>query len=99
MGAQVDEAIKDERLARLNALLEDQRRAFNADMVGRVLPVLIEREGRHPGQILGRSPYLQAVHAEGSASLIGQIVQMRIESAAHMSLSGVLVPSVQEAVL
>lgn len=99
MGAQVDEAIKDERLARLNALLEDQRRAFNADMVGRVLTVLIEREGRHPGQILGRSPYLQAVHAEGPASLIGQIVQMRIESAAHMSLSGVLVPSVQEAVL
>jgi tRNA-2-methylthio-N6-dimethylallyladenosine synthase len=99
MGAQVDEAIKDERLARLNALLEDQRRAFNADMVGRVLPVLIEREGRHPGQILGRSPYLQAVHAEGPASLIGQIVQMRIESAAHMSLSGVLVPSIQEAVL
>jgi tRNA-2-methylthio-N6-dimethylallyladenosine synthase len=99
MGAQVDEAVKDERLARLNALLEDQRRAFNADMVGRVLPVLIEREGRHPGQILGRSPYLQAVHAEGPASLIGQIVQMRIESAAHMSLSGVLVPSIQEAVL
>ncbi len=99
MGAQVDEAVKDERLARLNGLLEEQRRAFNAEMVGRVVPVLIEREGRHPGQILGRSPYLQAVHAEGPANLIGQIVHMRIESAAHMSLSGVLVSAAQEAVL
>ena len=99
MGAQVDEAVKDERLARLNSLLEEQRRAFNAEMVGRVIPVLIEREGRHPGQILGRSPYLQAVHAEGPAHLIGQIVHMRIESAAHMSLSGVLVSALEEAVL
>jgi tRNA-2-methylthio-N6-dimethylallyladenosine synthase len=99
MGAQVDEAVKDERLARLNALLEEQRRAFNAEMVGRVVPVLIEREGRHPGQILGRSPYLQAVHAEGPANLIGQIVHMRIESAAHMSLSGVLVSAFEEAAL
>jgi tRNA-2-methylthio-N6-dimethylallyladenosine synthase len=99
MGAQVDEAVKDERLARLNGLLEEQRRAFNAEMVGRVIPVLIEREGRHPGQILGRSPYLQAVHAEGPANLIGQIVHMHIESAAHMSLSGVLVSALEEAVL
>ena len=99
MGAQVDEAVKDERLARLNSLLEEQRRAFNAEMVGRVIPVLIEREGRHPGQILGRSPYLQAVHAEGPAHLIGQIVHMRIEAAAHMSLSGVLVSALEEAVL
>jgi tRNA-2-methylthio-N6-dimethylallyladenosine synthase len=99
MGAQVDEAVKDERLARLNGLLEEQRRAFNAEMVGRVIPVLIEREGRHPGQILGRSPYLQAVHAEGPANLIGQIVHIRIESAAHMSLSGVLVSALEEAVL
>ena len=99
MGAQVDEAVKDERLARLNSLLEEQRRAFNTEMIGRVIPVLIEREGRHPGQILGRSPYLQAVHAEGPANLIGQIVHMRIEAAAHMSLSGVLVSAAQEAVL
>ena len=99
MGAQVDEAIKDERLARLNALLEDQRRAFNAAMVGRTVPVLIERAGRHPGQILGRSPYLQAVHAEGPTSLIGQIVSMRIDSAAHMSLAGILVEAPAEAVL
>lgn len=90
MGAQIDEAVKNERLARLNALLEDQQKAFNAAMVGRTVDVLIEREGRHAGQILGRSPYLQAVHAEGPKSLIGQIVPIRIEAAARMSLSGVL---------
>jgi tRNA-2-methylthio-N6-dimethylallyladenosine synthase len=88
---QVDEAVKDERLARLNALLDAQQRAFNATAAGRTVSVLIERPGRHPGQVLGRSPYLQAVHAEGPASLIGQIVPVRIEAAAKMSLSGVIV--------
>ena len=81
---------KGRRLAGLNALMEVQQKAFNTAMVGRTVHVLIEREGRHAGQILGRSPYLQAVHAEGPKSLIGQIVPIRIEAAARMSLSGVL---------
>jgi tRNA-2-methylthio-N6-dimethylallyladenosine synthase len=85
---QVDEAVKDERLARLLALLEDQQRAFNAAQVGRTLDVLFEREGRHDGQILGRSPYLQAVHVEGPQSLIGQVAQVRIGAAAMNSLTG-----------
>jgi tRNA-2-methylthio-N6-dimethylallyladenosine synthase len=93
---QVAEEVKDERLARLNALLDEQQRAFNQAQVGRVLPVLFEKPGRHPGQLSGRSPYLQAVHAEGPDRLIGQIVPVKIESAAKMSLAGVLVP---EAVL
>jgi len=88
---QVDEAVKEERLARLNALLDAQQEAFNQAMVGRTAPVLFERAGRHGGQILGRSPYLQAVHAQGPASLIGQIAMVRIDGAAKMSLSGVLV--------
>jgi tRNA-2-methylthio-N6-dimethylallyladenosine synthase len=91
MAGQVDEAVKDERLARLQALLEQQQRAFNAAQVGRVLPVLIERAGRHPGQVLGRSPYLQAVHAEGPLSLIGRIVPVRIDRSAMNSLGGALV--------
>jgi tRNA-2-methylthio-N6-dimethylallyladenosine synthase len=85
---QVDEAVKDERLARLLALLEDQQRAFNAAQVGRTLDVLFEREGRHDGQILGRSPYLQAVHVEGPQSLIGQVAPVRIGAAAMNSLTG-----------
>ena len=87
---QVDEAVKDERLARLNALIDSQQRAFNAAQVGQVLPVLLEKPGRHPGQLSGRSPYLQAVHCEGPERLIGRIVPVRIEVAGKMSLSGVL---------
>jgi len=87
---QVDETVKEERLARLNALLDEQQVAFNLSQVGRVLPVLFEKPGRHPGQLSGRSPYLQAVHATGPDHLIGQIVPVRIESAAKMSLAGVL---------
>lgn len=87
---QVAEEVKDERLARLNALIDEQQRAFNAAQVGKVLPVLFEKPGRHPGQLSGRSPYLQAVHAEGPDRLIGQIVPVRIEAAHKMSLSGVV---------
>ena len=90
MPGQVDEAVKAERLERLNQLLDEQQRAFNAAQVGKVMPVLFEKSGRHPGQIVGRSPYLQAVHAEGPESLIGTIVPVRIEDAAKMSLGGVL---------
>ncbi|MGR4862578.1 tRNA (N6-isopentenyl adenosine(37)-C2)-methylthiotransferase MiaB [Caulobacter sp. LARHSG274] len=90
MPGQVDEAVKAERLDRLNALLDEQQKAFNALQVGKVLPVLFEKKGRNPGQIVGRSPYLQAVHAVGPDSLLGQIVPVRIESSAKMSLGGVL---------
>ena len=91
LGGQVPEEVKAERLARLNGLLEAQQRAFNASMVGRLLPVLAERLGRHPGQVIGRSPYLQAVHFEAPTSAIGRIREVEIVSAAHMSLGGALV--------
>jgi tRNA-2-methylthio-N6-dimethylallyladenosine synthase len=90
MPGQVDEAVKAERLDRLNALLDEQQKTFNALQVGKVMPVLFEKKGRNPGQIVGRSPYLQAVHAVGSEDLLGQIVPVRIESSAKMSLGGVL---------
>jgi tRNA-2-methylthio-N6-dimethylallyladenosine synthase len=87
---QVAEDVKEERLARLNALLDEQQTAFNASQAGKTLPVLFERAGRHPGQLSGRSPYLQAVHVSGPDHLIGQIVPVRIDSAAKMSLAGSL---------
>jgi tRNA-2-methylthio-N6-dimethylallyladenosine synthase len=90
MPGQVAEAVKSERLARLNDLLDAQARAFNASQEGRILPVLFERPGRHAGQLIGRSPYLQAVHAEAPERMIGQIVPVRIEKAARMSLAGAL---------
>jgi tRNA-2-methylthio-N6-dimethylallyladenosine synthase len=87
---QVEEAVKIERLARLNTLIESQRQAFNGSQVGRVLPVLIDRKGRFKGQIGGRSPYLQAVHLEGSEAMIGKIVPVRITQKGPNALSGSL---------
>ncbi|HXV00226.1 MAG TPA: tRNA (N6-isopentenyl adenosine(37)-C2)-methylthiotransferase MiaB [Caulobacteraceae bacterium] len=88
MAGQVSEAEKDNRLARLQAALAAQRAAFNAGLVGKTIPVLFEGPGRHPGQLAGRSPYLQAVHCEAPASLIGAIEAVRIGSAGANSLAG-----------
>jgi len=92
-GGQVSEAVKDARLAALKELLEAQQAAFNAQMVGSVVPVLFERPGRHAGQLVGRSPYLQAVHAEAAPELAGRIVPVRITSATQVSLGGVIQPA------
>ena len=97
MPGQIAEAVKDERLQRLQALLDAQQRAFNAACVGRTLPVLFERKGRHSGQILGKSPYLQSVHVQGPEHLIGRIAPVRIEAAAKMSLTGTLALDGREA--
>jgi tRNA-2-methylthio-N6-dimethylallyladenosine synthase len=79
--------VKSERLAALQALLEEQRQAFNAATVGREIDVLFEKPGRHEGQIAGKSPYLQAVHAEGSIEHIGRDVRVEIIAAGSNSLS------------
>jgi tRNA-2-methylthio-N6-dimethylallyladenosine synthase len=88
MPGQVAEAEKNERLQRLQALLGEQQAAFNGACVGRTLPVLFERPGRHPGQLVGRSPYLQAVHATAPAAAMGQILPVAITAAQANSLSG-----------
>src|SRR4051812_19064965 len=85
---QVPEPVKAERLAQLQALLQQQTRAFNAACVGRVLPVLFEKPGRHDGQLVGRSPYLQAVHADAAPQRIGEIVPVMIRRAEPNSLAG-----------
>jgi len=89
---QVPEPVKAERLAALQALLHEQQRAFNQSHVGRVLPILFEKPGRHPGQLVGRSPYLQSVHAEAAVERIGEIVPVTIRAAQPNSLAGVIVP-------
>ena len=86
--SQVDEDIKVERLARLNAVLESQRQAFNLTKVGTVMPVLFERVGRYPGQMIGRSPWLQSVWVEAAADLMGQIVDVAITDVGPNSLAG-----------
>ena len=87
MPQQVPEPAKAERLDRLQQLLRRQQEAFNAATVGRTLPVLFEREGRHAGQLVGRSPYLQAVHAV-APGLMGQIAEVTIEAVHPNSLAG-----------
>ena len=98
MPGQVADAVKAERLSRLQALLDDQQRAFNAAQAGRTLPVLFEKKGRHAGQLIGRSPYLQAVHATAPDRLLGQIVPVRIEDASRNSLAGAIAVAELEAI-
>ncbi|HJS79165.1 MAG TPA: tRNA (N6-isopentenyl adenosine(37)-C2)-methylthiotransferase MiaB [Vitreimonas sp.] len=88
MMGQVGEEAKAERLARLQALLAEQQRAFNTAQVDRVLPVLVSGDGRKAGQKHGRSPYLQAVHFDDSSARPGDIVPVRILSASQNSLTG-----------
>jgi tRNA-2-methylthio-N6-dimethylallyladenosine synthase len=85
---QVPEQQKAERLQRLQALLLEQQKAFNTSMLGRTLPVLVEKKGRHQGQMIGRSPYLQSVHCNLPESSIGQIVALAITETKPNSLSG-----------
>jgi tRNA-2-methylthio-N6-dimethylallyladenosine synthase len=87
---QLDEETKSQRLARLLALLGAQQGAFNAACVGRELPVLFERPGRWPGQLVGRSPYLQPVHARLDAAAIGTVHPVRITHGGQNSLAGEL---------
>ena len=85
---QVPEGVKSERLASLQTLLDAQQAAFNRASVGRRVPVLLERAGRVPGQLVGRSPAMQAVHVAAPEALVGEIRELEIVSAGPNSLSG-----------
>jgi tRNA-2-methylthio-N6-dimethylallyladenosine synthase len=85
---QIDAPTKDRRLARLQALIEDERQAFNRATVGRRLEVLFEKPGRRDGQVIGRSPYMQAVFADGPRSLIGVMAEVEIVGVEPHSLRG-----------
>ncbi|MBE3110749.1 MAG: tRNA (N6-isopentenyl adenosine(37)-C2)-methylthiotransferase MiaB, partial [Acidobacteria bacterium] len=90
LAGQVPEAVQKERLKVVQALLDEQRHGFDREMVGRTVDVLIEGKGRKPGQVGGRSPYLQAVHIDGPEALIGQIAEVDILAAGPNSLTGVI---------
>jgi tRNA-2-methylthio-N6-dimethylallyladenosine synthase len=94
---QVPEPAKAERLAELQALLQNQQRAFNAATVGTTMPVLFEKPGRHDGQLVGRSPYLQPVHADALPEGIGQILPVEIVRVSANSLAGRIVGNLDEA--
>ncbi|MGD9194574.1 MAG: tRNA (N6-isopentenyl adenosine(37)-C2)-methylthiotransferase MiaB [Methyloceanibacter sp.] len=87
---QISEMVKKERLSLLQTQPEKSRREFDRAMVGRRIPVLFEGKGRKPGQIAGRSPYLQPVYLDGSERLIGHIAEVDILAAGPNSLTGVM---------
>ena len=86
----VPAAEMDKRLARLQKIVDTQQSKFNAACVGKKLDVLFERPGRNPGQITGRSAYLQPVHVDGPAELIGKIVSVDIMAIEAFSLFGTI---------
>jgi len=88
LDGQIPRELMDERLYRLQERIEHHRQAFNAAMIGRTVDVLLERAGRHPGQLAGKSPYLQAVQIDSDTNRIGDIVRVRIEEKSTNSLFG-----------
>jgi tRNA-2-methylthio-N6-dimethylallyladenosine synthase len=87
MEGQVPPAVMDERLQRLQALLNEQQLAFNRASLGSRTSLLIERRGKKPGQMIGKSPWLQSVHLD-TAAAIGDMVEVEIVSAGPNSLGG-----------
>jgi tRNA-2-methylthio-N6-dimethylallyladenosine synthase len=94
---QLPEAVKMARLAALQALIGRQQREFNVSKVGATVPVLFAEPGRKPGQVLGKSPWLQSVYVEGGAAMIGKIADVRLVAAHALSLAGEIPPSFEAA--
>lgn len=92
MDDQVPDDVKSARLQLLQGLLNRQQIAFNESCIGRDLPVLFDRPGARPGQLVGRSPYMQGVHADAPADRMGEIITVRIDRAKPNSLSGTVLP-------
>ncbi len=88
MDDQVPALVMDERLQRLQALLNAQQLAFNRASVGRRTEVLLERPGKKPGQLIGKTPWLQSVHLETDAQ-IGDLVEVELLSAGPNSLAAI----------
>ncbi|MCO4052931.1 MAG: tRNA (N6-isopentenyl adenosine(37)-C2)-methylthiotransferase MiaB [Bosea sp.] len=87
-GDQVPEAVKTERLARLQARVEEHRQEFNAAMIGRQTEILLERKGRQPGQLTGKTPWLQTVQIDGEGCHPGDMVAVEIVARSTNSLFG-----------
>ena len=88
MEGQVPAAVMDERLARLQAAINRHQVAFNSATVGRRTDILLERKGRYPGQLIGKTPWLQSVHVTAPDSAIGDLIEVDIISAGPNSLAG-----------
>lgn len=96
MESQIDEEVKKQRLALLQKRLTEQQKSFNESKVGSQMTVLLEKNGRHEGQLIGRSPYLQSVHVAVEHAKIGDMIEVQIEGATLNSLKAVIIPSSNE---
>ncbi len=97
MQEMVAATVMDERLARLQELIDSQQAAFNAAAIGETVDVLFERAARNPGQIVGRTAYLQPAHVMASPDIIGQVLPVAIDSLERYSLIGRLAGPVPHA--
>src|SRR5438309_2123226 len=95
MREMVSAAEMDERLVRLQELIDSQQSAFNVAVIGNTVDVLFERAARNPGQIVGRTAYLQPTHVMASPDIIGQVLPVRVESLERYSLLGQIVRSAE----
>jgi tRNA-2-methylthio-N6-dimethylallyladenosine synthase len=86
----VSAAEMDERLVRLQELIDSQQSAFNKAMIGNTVDVLFERAARNPGQIVGRTAYLQPAHVFAAPDIIGKVLPVSIASLERYSLLGEL---------
>ncbi|MDH3335180.1 MAG: tRNA (N6-isopentenyl adenosine(37)-C2)-methylthiotransferase MiaB [Rhodospirillaceae bacterium] len=91
MEEQIDEQVKSERLARLQKLLNANTLRFNEQSIGKTMEVLFDRRGKKPGQLVGRSPYMQAVVVEADDKLMNQIASVKITNGYGNSLFGELI--------
>lgn len=87
----VREDVQDERLKRIQDLINEQQTVFNKQCSGMTMDVLLDRKGKRPGQLQGRSPYNQSVYVEANDRLFGSIVQVKIENGYDKSLTGKIV--------
>jgi tRNA-2-methylthio-N6-dimethylallyladenosine synthase len=88
MDGQIAPELMDERLQRLQAAINEHQLAFNQASVGKRTQILLERKGRLPGQLIGKTPWLQSVHVEATGARIGDLIEVDILSAGPNSLAG-----------
>lgn len=91
MSGIVSEEVKDTRLQELQALLFEQQHAYNASSRGKIMPVLFDRKGQKPGQLLGKTPYMQSVYVDASEEFFGRIVDVHITHAFQNGMAGSIV--------
>ncbi len=92
---QIAEQVKDERLQILQAALVEGQSRFNAAKIGQTLKVLATSKGRRPGQILGKSEWLQSVFFDGDEGHIGKILDVKINGSSASALSGTLIEALE----